>query len=496
MPSMIQQHALSYTRFSSLKQSDGSSEDRQKALIGNWLDLHPDVKYHPDSSPSDLGVSGYSGRHLEAGLGDLLQVAESGRIGQGWYVLVEAYDRLGRLEPLVMINLLQQLINTGVTLVTLDDDREYSRESITANAGQLFMIVGKTQAAHAFSTQLSSRVKASYESRRQSAAQGNMVARRTLFFLDSQTGKLKYPEATVARELIELFLAGKGERVMYRHLRKELPDCGIKSHNTLGRMLRNRTCIGYWGETRMYEPLISEEVFYSIQQTFVSRARTLISTPSRFLLTGIVKCGVCGKNMRATKPKGRAARVVCGTRAKNGPEGCSMSNTIAYSALDWIRTDVQVDALERHANTQQQSTSTAELIVVDGKTREIQARIDNLLTVLEGQVSDALTKRLGTLETELDSLLSRRATLAQTAPTELSKDINDLTRMAMVMSDADLSRLLQKAGLVIYVYQDKSIEAEGRTYQYHGFNHRTGQYILTDESGEQIDLQQYQPKIT
>jgi hypothetical protein len=111
-------------------------------------------------------------------------------------------------------------------------------------------------------------------------------------------------------------------------------------------------------------------------------------------------------------------------------------------------------------------------------------------------VSDALTKRLGTLEAELDHLRSRRATLAQTAPTELSKDINDLTRMAMVMSDADLSRLLQKAGLVISVYQDKSIEAEGRTYQYHGFNHRTGQYILTDESGEQIDLQQYQPKIT
>lgn len=182
-----------------------------------------------------------------------------------------------------------------------------------------------------------------------------MVARRTLFFLDSQTGKLKYPEATVARELIDLFLAGKGERVMYRHLMEQLPDCGIKSHNTLGRMFRNRTCIGYWGETLMYEPLISEELFYSIQQAFESRARTLISTPSRFLLTGIVKCGVCGKNMRATKPKDRAARAVCGTRAKNGPEVCSMSNTIAYSALDWIRTDVEADALERHANTQQQS---------------------------------------------------------------------------------------------------------------------------------------------
>ena len=426
-------------------------------MIGDWLRLHPDVEYHPDLSPSDLGVSGYSGRHLEAGLGELLEVAKSGRIGEGWFVLVEAYDRLGRLEPLVMINLLQQLINTGVTLVTLDDNQEYSRESITADAGQLFMIVGKTQAAHAFSTQLSSRIKASYKSRRESAAQGNVVARRTLFFLDSQTGKLKYPEADVARELIELFLAGKGERIMYRHLMKQLPDCGMKSHNTLGKMLRNRTCIGYWGETLMYEPLISEEVFYSIQQTLESRERTLISTPNHFLLTVIAKCGVCGKNMRTANPKGRAARAVCSTRAKKGPEGCSMSNTIAYSALDWIRTDVQAAALERHANTQQQSTSTAELIEVDGKTREVQAKIDNLLTVLEDQVSDALTKRLGTLETELDSLRSRRATLAQTAPTELSKDINDLNAMAMEMNDVDLSRLLQKAGLVICVYQDKSI---------------------------------------
>ena len=106
-------------------------------------------------------MSGFSGRHLEAGLGELLEVAKSGRIGEGWFILVEAYDRLGRLEPLDMLNVLQQLINTGVTLVTLDDNQEYSRESITADAGQLFMIAGKTQAAHAFSTQPSTRVKAS-----------------------------------------------------------------------------------------------------------------------------------------------------------------------------------------------------------------------------------------------------------------------------------------------------------------------------------------------
>lgn len=485
------QNAISYTRFSSGNQARGSSLDRQSTLVAQWLLDHPDVTYHPDLSPEDLGVSGYSGAHLDAGLGTLLKAVELGTIGAGWTVLIESYDRLGRLEPLAMMQLLQQLIGAGLTLVTLEDRLEYSQTTIAANAGLLFLVVGKVQQAHSYSQSLSKRLKASYTSREKQAAEGQYVKRRSLWFIDTGTGRLKYPEADVARELFDLYLQGVGERALLKHVQTRLPGTGVKAPRSIRLLLQNRTCLGYWKEHLIYEPLVSEEVFYEVQQTFASRSRSPVAKPKSWLLTGLVRCGTCGSGSKINNNKGKSCRVQCSSRARLGAEGCSQKTSFAYIALDFIRSEVQYAALLRYANTKQVHSSTKELIVVKGKVEDLQSRIENILNLVERTAaSQATQSRLTALQSELDALLAEEAALSQTAPTGTTADIEDLEEMANDMEGPELSRLLQQAGLVIEIFDDGSIVAEGHTYQYGGYNKRTGQYILTDESGEQIDLQQ------
>lgn len=484
-------NAFSYTRFSSKTQSTGSSVDRQEALIQDYLARHPDTTYHPNLSFSDLGVSGFTGRHKEHDMGRLLAAIESGSIGDGWLCLVEAIDRVGRLEPLDMLTLLQQIIGAGVVLVTLEDQQEYSRQSIKDNTGLLFLLVGKLQQAWSYSDTLSRRLKASYQKRRKQATAGEVVKRRTPFYLDSQTGKLRHPHAEVAKAMFELYLAGQGERLLLRYAEKRLPPGTIQSHTTIMRMLKNKTALGYWDEALIYEPLVSEETFYRVQQTIATRKPRDRAQARTYGLAGLVFCGSCGNRMNTRKAKSRNLRIACSHYSRYGRETCGNTLSPSYDVIDWIRADVEAEALLRYSDTQDTQQNTAELVTILGKAQEKQDAIDNLVAVLEQVVSEAALRRLETLQAELEQLHCQKAVLSQTAPSGHKPDLNDLTERLMDATGPEQSRLLQTAGLRIVVFQCGRIEAEGRTYQYLGYSHRTRSYTLLDQDGGIID---YDPK--
>ncbi|MDC3898224.1 recombinase family protein [Pseudomonas aeruginosa] len=107
--------AFSYVRFSSGKQAKGSSEHRQRAMLGQWLEQHPSFTLS-DLRFEDLGRSGFSGEHLDHGLGQLLAAIDSGAIKSGDVILVEAVDRIGRLEPLEMLPLFSRIVKAGVSV--------------------------------------------------------------------------------------------------------------------------------------------------------------------------------------------------------------------------------------------------------------------------------------------------------------------------------------------------------------------------------------------
>jgi DNA invertase Pin-like site-specific DNA recombinase len=114
--------AISYSRFSDAKQADGDSEGRQQRMFISFCERH-------DLTPlvevfADRGRSGYRDEHRKKGrLGQLLAMAKDGRFEPGTVIVVEAWDRLGRLRPDAMTSLISDLLkcNVGIGVCRLDD---------------------------------------------------------------------------------------------------------------------------------------------------------------------------------------------------------------------------------------------------------------------------------------------------------------------------------------------------------------------------------------
>ncbi|MDZ8759649.1 recombinase family protein [Escherichia coli] len=87
---------ISYIRFSSEKQAKGDSLRRQSKMVTDWLKAHPEYYLDQDLSFRDLGVSGFTGKHLKGGLGDFLTAIEKGLVKAGDTLLIESLDRLSR----------------------------------------------------------------------------------------------------------------------------------------------------------------------------------------------------------------------------------------------------------------------------------------------------------------------------------------------------------------------------------------------------------------
>src|SRR5688572_16401692 len=97
--------AVSYSRFSDFKQAKGDSEDRQDRLFRQFCQRH---NLTPLSEIfADRGRSGYKDEHRKKGrLGQLLALAKDGRFEPDTVIVVEAWDRLGRLRPDKMTQLI------------------------------------------------------------------------------------------------------------------------------------------------------------------------------------------------------------------------------------------------------------------------------------------------------------------------------------------------------------------------------------------------------
>ena len=150
--------------------------------------------------------------------------------------------------------------------------------------------------------------------------------------------------APVVKELFEKSLRGSG----LKELCKELNDRGITNRGkrwykgTLHYVLRNEAYTGtaVWGKTskgqeaqdpvrveEAWPALVSRELFEDVQQAMSDRAPK-VQRPgrvgSKFLLSGLLKCGVCGRPYSAKGAKsGQFAYYICGTLFREGAGTCS-----------------------------------------------------------------------------------------------------------------------------------------------------------------------------
>src|SRR6516164_1748049 len=106
---------VSYSRFSNPSQGEGDSETPQAEKFRQFCQSHNLTPVQ--GVYIDRGLSGYDGAHRRKGqLGVLIEHARGGRFEPGSVIVVEAWDRLGRLIPNKQIHLLEELLETGVSI--------------------------------------------------------------------------------------------------------------------------------------------------------------------------------------------------------------------------------------------------------------------------------------------------------------------------------------------------------------------------------------------
>jgi DNA invertase Pin-like site-specific DNA recombinase len=212
---------VSYSRFSDPKQARGDSEDRQDEDYRSFCQRH-------DLTPAgetyiDRGRSGYKDEHRKKGrLGQLIAAAEDGRFEPGTVIVVEAWDRLGRLRPDKQTALVADLLRTGVSIGVCRLDDIFSEDDFGTHKWTTLAVF--IQLAYQESKQKADRVAASWRRRRDRAREkGALMTGRLPAWLEKAPGGVRLipGRAAAVRRIFELSARGYGERRIVQALTEE-----------------------------------------------------------------------------------------------------------------------------------------------------------------------------------------------------------------------------------------------------------------------------------
>jgi len=484
-------NAYSYIRFSTGKQQKGSSLERQQALLDRWAEANPTFTLNRELSFKDLGISGRSGRHLKSGFGKLLEAIEKGAIGAGDFVLVEAIDRAGRMEPGIMSGILIDILNAGVSLVTLDDNQVYTQESL--RGGSFYILVGKVQAAFNYSESLSVRMKASYKSRNALALAGVKPKRHTPVWLTSK-GELIPEIAPLVKQAFEDYASGLGERRIFERIFEgnTNPLLARMAPSTVKRWMTNRTVLGEWqGIPDVYPAVVEPELFYRVQKRMEEKFSPR-GAPTKHKYTGLVVCGECGKNFNTKSYSFRKSGAIppvvmeCSTRARRGSTGCSNSRGIPESVIAYA---FQLSCWEHIKNAlegQILTESQKREVVIDGMLVDLSAKITKVAKAV-AVVDDVeeLIEQLQTLKAERRSLELEKQSLQHSSVTVRDQ----ITNMTGIMSDPmKANALLQSVGYKIVCNVNRTIVTPAGTFIYQGWGRSEDVHKVVNPQGQTLKL--------
>lgn len=459
--------AISYIRFSTGKQSAGSSHERQQQAVIRWLFQHTDY-VQSDLSFADLGKSGYHGEHIKDGGGwaKLLIAVKQGAIQPGDVVLVEAIDRTGRLPALDMLNeVIAPILKAGVSIITLDDNTTYTIDSVGGT--QIFLLIAKIQAAHGYSKQLSERVTASYAIRREKAKNGEKIKRFAVAWLTTD-GELNKPLVPYVKQAFDLYISGVGKNAIANRLRESgLPELALLSAPTIDAWLQNRAAIGYWNDIPgVYPPVVTPEVFLQAQKRRQEmKTKPPIRTSKNFLV-GLVKCSVCGANYIIHNKDGKPNNMRCITHHRLKDAGCTNKETIPYQVVHCLYLSSAFKWIEKAMKDIQLSDNGKRKIILIAERETLSAAIDRLVKLTMMGKSDELDtqyklaiERRTVIDNEL-SILERTADDGSKSEASRSflyyEAITEHDRLAFD-DPMRLAALLKQAGYSITIQPGKKL---------------------------------------
>ncbi|MGF1888217.1 recombinase family protein [Photobacterium profundum] len=336
--------AYSYIRFSSLEQAKGDSFRRQTEQArlycdSNGLDL-------ADLTFKDLGLSAYHGKHVKDGdLGNFIQAVKEGNIQKGSYLIVESMDRLNRQKVSTSYRQLSELLELDINIVTLQDNRIYTKESLN-NLGDIMMSLVTIVRAYEESEIKSQRLKAAHEEKRKQARENHKPTGYNMphwIKLTDTSYELIPDRVSIIKRIFQMSIDGLGATAIHKQLNAE----GLKPWGRsktgwhpsyIKKLLSSSTLLGEYqpyknvdgkrtkdGETipGYYPPALDPITFKRAALAIKSRKGKQTGTRKNHvnnLFTGLLICQNCGSSMHYIN-KGSGSKggqyLVC-SRARQG----------------------------------------------------------------------------------------------------------------------------------------------------------------------------------
>ena len=284
-------------------------------------------------------------------------------------------------------------------------------------------------------------------------------------------------QSQVVASIFEYVISGKG----LTEIVKELNSKGIAGpkgntwgktsvHNILSSEIYTGTMI--WGQhsKRGLSPvrvdnacpaIVDRETFRRAQSFLKGRSFTSVHPQrisSRYLLSGIARCGHCGRALTGVEAKsGKLAYYVCGTLIRKGAQSCpsrylnarKLEQLVVEKIKDHVLPPAKLIRLARMVTEELNrnvATYEGEIRTIDSAILDVAARLVRLYDALEtGKISiDLLSPRIRELRERQDKLQERQNDLQMLMTGEKAEVATkqDVTKYA-----ADFTELLEEGSL-------------------------------------------------
>ncbi|MEH6466806.1 MAG: recombinase family protein [Porticoccus sp.] len=452
--------AYSYLRFSSETQKKGNSTARQNELIQDYLDKNPDLTLV--ESYKDLGLSGYHAKNKSDGeLGVFLELVKDGKIPKGSYLLVEALDRLSREAPRKAMNSFSEIIDAGINLVTLSDNKLYSYKSLDDQPFELFGSLLLMVQAHEESKRKGQRVSKAWKAKRERArADKTPYSKRCPAWIKLTNNKYELiPErVSIVQRVFDLTEEGRGKEYIHRKLNEEgLKPFGSSTAWGKSSVIRLMNNIAVYGAMQpkfteradgkvksvedgepiedFYPAIMTKKEFMRIQGL---RRRTQTTgrkgTGLSNILGGLVFCNVCNSPVTYYNKGGKGNKYLqCSSaRAKAGCTAKAVVYDPVEKAVITAIGYVDISPIIKEAN----ESNEAEILVAEEELEQISEKLSKFQAQYEETPTKTALKVIAGAEIKQDELIARLKELNE-QPVIRKNLLADLKRLGNDLTSED-----------------------------------------------------------
>ena len=247
-----------YARYSTGIQAKGTSLRRQ---INNAEAFAAEQGWTIAHIIADEGVSAYRGKNLaQGGLGRFLDAVKTGKVAPGSVLIVESLDRLSRNTLTAQMMLLLDIMKAGVEVVTLVDQRHFTRAMVSTNPLELIFTLAIMIRAQDESRTKGRRIAAAWSMKR-SRLETHKLTKRCPPWLTLSQDRARFlideDRASAARTIFRLATHGYAPQMIMDHLNQaNLAAWGRDTTWTVTKILdvlRNRAAIGEFQPHKMEE---------------------------------------------------------------------------------------------------------------------------------------------------------------------------------------------------------------------------------------------------